>query len=236
MRWHPFMQWIRTGDVVSLARAMSSSGSRDIAPVLVTENSSTTDGTSFATASVTPAANTLHILLMESSHATAAEAPSSVTGNGLTWNAVTNGSAANATGVRRVSARYAFGTAPSTGAITMNFSGTMTGLAWSLIALPGGKLGDPRQATSNTASSTTITGTLAALASPASVHLYGLGRQLNEASNPPGTGGWAELSDRVFATPGGALQVAWAKGDLTADPTWTTSGAAVIVSMEIQPA
>lgn len=204
-----------------------------IAPALVTENSSTTDGNSFATASVTPAAGVLHLLAVHSSHGTAAETPNSVTGNGLTWTAVPNGSAANATGLRRTSWFYAFGAAPTAGAITIGFAGTMTACAWALIACPGAALQVPRQATSATANSTTVTGTLAALEQQANVHIYALGRQATEVSAPPASGGWAELSDRTFTTPGGALEVGWAVADLTADPTWVTSGQVAIVSLEI---
>ena len=230
------VDFAETGDPFALADLLGGVVRATIVPALVTENQSTTDGTSFATASVTPAANVLHLLCITGAHATAAETPNSVTGNGLTWTAVTNGSAPTSGGTRRVSWFYAWGAAPSAGAITIGFATTHTACAWSLIALPGAVLAAPRQATSNTANSTTVTGTLAALDSANSVHLYGLGRGATEASNPPATGGWAELSDRTYATPAGALEVAWAKNDTTADPTWTTSGQVVIVSVEAKAA
>lgn len=205
-----------------------------IVPAVLTEDQSSTDGTSFVTASVAPAANRLTLLAVACSHATAAENPNSVTGNGLTWTAVTNGSAAIGTGLRRVSWFYAFGAAPSAGAITIGFATTHTACAWSVVSCVSASAQAPLQATSNTANSTTVTGTLAALENAKNMHIYALGRGATEASAPPAAGGWAELSDRTFATPAGALEVAWAIGDTTADPTWTTSGAVVIVSLEVK--
>ncbi len=233
MPWRRFMPWLLSGSVVDLASAMSNSGRGTVVPTLVTEDQSSTDGTSFLTASVTPAANVLHLLAVTCAHATAAETPNSVTGNGLTWTAVTNGSAPTAGGTRRVAWFYTWGAAPSAGQITIGFATTHTACAWSLTKFAQASLAAPRQATSNTANSTTVTGTLAALRDSSSVHVYALGRGATEASNPPAAGGWAELSDRTYATPAGALEVAWAKNDTTADPTWTTSGQVVIVSVEV---
>lgn len=212
-------------------------GSRaDILPSSLTAGSSTTDGTSFATASVTPAANVLHLLAVTSTHGTAAESPSSVTGNGLTWNPVTNGAGSIGNGTRRTSWLYAYGAAPSAGAITINFAGTMTTCIWSVVALPGAALADAVQGTIANANGTTVTGTLAALSHANNIHIYAQSHTAAEASAPPAAGGWQELSDTTVATPSGTMQVAWALGDTTADPTWTTSTGAVIVSLEIAAA
>lgn len=208
-----------------------------VRPVLLTASSSTTDGTSFATSSVTPAANTPHFLAVACSHGTTAETPNSVTGNGLTWTLVPS-SAVSTTGLgRRVAWFYAFGTAPSAGAITIGFATSHSGAAWALVSGMGGTLAAPRQATTNTANSTTVTGTLAALGTAANMHLYAIIRSLQEDTVPPATGGWAELADHPttsFATPACALQVAWSIGDTTADPTWTTSGQVAISSLEVR--
>ena len=211
-------------------------GRATIIPASVTEASSTVDGTSFLTASVTPAANRFHLLAVGCSHATAAETPNSVTGNGLTWTAVTSGSAATSGGTRRSSWFYAWGAAPSAEEITIGFATSHTGCAWSLVALPGAALLAPVQATSATANSTTVTSTLAALENPKNAHLYALVRTAAEAVAPPATGGWTEISDRTWATPNGALSVAYAINDITGDPTWVTSGQCVIVGIEVKAA
>ncbi len=235
------MPWLLSGSVVDLAAAMSSPRvRRSIAPARLTSGASTTDGTGFATASVTPVANTETLLGVFCTHATAAEVPNSVTGNGLTWAQCTgaaNGTVTYSSNTRRVTWFYASGASPSAGAVSIGFATSHTACAWAVISCPGAALGAPRQSTSNSANSTTVTGTLAALEYVGNVHIYALGRNANEASNPPAAGGWAELVENDttgFASPAGALEVAWAAGDVTADPTWTTSGVAGILSLELQ--
>lgn len=211
-----------------------------IAPALVASGAgaSTTDGLSFPTASVAPPTNTLLLLAVACSHATAAEVPSRVSGGGVAWNPVPGGSVPIASGFRRVSWFYAWGS-PSPGALSIEFATSHTGCAWALVQLPGAALEPPRQATTNAANGTTITGTLAALEYTLNVHIYALVRLIQEDSVPPAAGGWVELADHPttsWATPAGGLEVAWAYSDLTADPTWLTSGAGAIADLEARAA
>ncbi len=241
MRWPPLIAFFNTGDVFALSQALRSTTRATIVPTVLPSGAgaSTTDGTSFASSSVTPVANRLTLLAVSTSHGTTAETPSSVTGNGLTWTAVTNGAASTTGATSRTSWFYTWGAAPSAGAVTMNFSGTMTGAAWAIISCQGAVLAAPRQATSNTANSTTVTGTLAALENASNMHIYAVCHVAQEAAAPPAAGNWAELADHAttsWATPARAMQVAYAIGDVTADPTWTTSSQAVIVSLEVKAA
>ncbi len=238
MPWQRFIPWINSGSVFDFALAMRSVGRARITPAVLTHSSSSTDGTSFATASITPASGVLTLLAVHCSHASAAETPNSVTGNGLTWTAVTNSMVANGTNTRRTVWFYAFGASPSAGAVTIGFATTHTGCAWSVISVPGGVPAAPRQATTNTATSAvTVVGTLAALESPYSAHFYACSHATAEGKAVPAAGSWSELSDQpttAFTTPTGSMQVAYAIGDITADPTWATSGAAQITSIEVK--
>ncbi len=209
-----------------------------IVPVLLTENNNNTDTNSFSgatgPASITPPASTLILAAFTSSHATAAETPNSVTGNGLTWNLVTNSGISNAGSTRRTSWFYTFGASPTAGAPAIGFAGTMTGCGWAFFAVPNAALVAPVQAVTATANSTTITNTLAALAHPNNAHFYALSRIVAELSNPPAVGGWTELADRTWTSPTSAQQVAYAIGDVSADPTWPTSGQVAISSIEVR--
>ncbi len=209
----------------------------DSAPInfaLITAGASSVDGGPFVTDSVTLLPNRLYALVVTASAATA-ESPNSVTGAGLTWTASTAGSNGGAN--RRTSWFYGFG-APTPGAITMGFAGTMTGVCWSLFEVVGAKLQAPRQGAANNANSTTVTGTLAgALASTRSGVIYCCGRAVQEDTVPPAN--FTELVDHPVTshlTPANIHQVAWGIGQTSAAPTWATSGAAQIVILEFEAA
>ena len=207
-----------------------------VLPSVVTASATDVDGTLFTTASVTPAANVLHLLAVTGSLAVA-ETPASVVGNSITWTAVTGGAGSNAAGTRRTSFFYGFAAAPTAGTIAITFTSSHTAACWTLIQVPGGKVAAPRQATTTNANSTTVTGTLAALATPRSVHLYALGRLVQEDSVPPANLGWTELADHPTvsaAVPAIAMETAWAVNKTVAAPTWATSGGAVIVDVEVE--
>jgi hypothetical protein len=103
----------------------------------ITTGASTTDGTSFATASVTPSANKLYLLFISNTKATTADAVSSVSGNGLTWVSVASRNF-NTSNVNRISVyRAMIASAPSAGAITITFAASQTGCAWSLLEIDG---------------------------------------------------------------------------------------------------
>jgi len=210
-----------------------------IVPVLLAENSSTVDGTSFPFAeSASPSTNQLLLMAVGCSHGTAVEVPNSISAYGLTWlqaPGVANGTVTHGSSTKRITWFYAWG-APTTGTVTIGFATSHSNCAYSVIACPRAMLAAPRQSTSNTANSTTITGTLAATLA-GSMHIYALWHNAGEIAAVPATGGWTKLSDRTVATPSNGLHVAWTtSGDLTADPTWTTSSLVSILSLEVRRA
>lgn len=106
----------------------------------LTSGTSATDGTSFVTASVTPTADRLVLLTVLSGRndSVNAEVPSSVTGNGLTWVQVATVAFDTGAATRHtITILRAMGAAPSTGAITINFSATHQSCTWSVAEFAG---------------------------------------------------------------------------------------------------
>lgn len=101
---------------------------------LLTEAFSSTAGTTFTTASVTPTANSLQILTVVSGSSTTAITPT-VTGCGLTWVAI--GVAASCQSGRKVNLYRAMGAAPSAGVITITHSGSQANCSWRLVEFGG---------------------------------------------------------------------------------------------------
>lgn len=212
-----------------------------VQPVLVTDGADAGDKSSYAfPETASPAANTLLILAVTCSHASAAEVPNSVSGYGLTWTqcvGTASGTGTYVSGQRRVTTFYAWGASPTPGSVTVGFATGHTSCVYSVTAFPGAALVANLQSTTNTLVGTTITGTLLALENAANVHFYALGRSASEATTPPAAGGWSEWSDRTTGgSPAGAQETASAINDTTADPTWTTSGGTCIVSLELKAA
>ena len=110
----------------------SVSAAANLTATLLAEGNSTTDATSYDTASISPSADHLILLAVVSGDTVgaAAEAPSSVTGNGLTWVQVaTQNNAAGNTNVTTTVFR-ALGAAPSVGVVTINFANTQENCQW----------------------------------------------------------------------------------------------------------
>jgi len=101
---------------------------------VLTENQSTVDGASVATASITPVANQVVYAAIAAYSAVSLVAPTA-TGNGLTWVQVaTIALDAN----RQLTVFRAQGATPSAGAITFDFGGvTQTSFIWSVIQYSG---------------------------------------------------------------------------------------------------
>lgn len=134
-----------------------------------TGNTGAVPASSPATASHTPASNTLQLLAVEAWDPLGATLPtfSSVTGNGLTWVAVgtlTSG------GILRHSVYRALGASPSAGATTINIS-ILANCSWCLVEATGidtsgtnGSGAIVQTVTNQSASATTLSATLAAFA------------------------------------------------------------------------
>ena len=204
--------------------------------------SSTTDGTSFTTGSITPNPDRLQLLVVHSLHGTTAETPLSVVGCGLTWELVTGSETYVGTGTTRRMAVYrARGGAPSTGSLTISFTGTMTACLWSWVeavnADPGGSNGSGAivQVVTATAAagSTTINATLAALENAANSTFVAVGLNTNASVTPDAQ--FTELGDVGVATPVGTLETEHALNQTTCDPTFAAA-AAGIVAIEVKAA
>lgn len=160
--------------------------------------------TSYSTASITPSANKL-ILLWIASYSS--NAPSSITGNGLTWVLVDSRLAAYGVALYR-----AMGASPTTGAITINYASSPTRLTWGVAEFSGvdtsGTNGSGAivQSASNESHNTgALTVTLAAFgsASNATFGCFGSGSGMTEGSgftavNSGSTGGGGGDEVRSF--------------------------------------
>ena len=193
----------------------------------ITSNTSTTDGTSFVTDSVTMKARPglVYALIFINSKASAAEAATTVvtTGGAQTFvSRVTTTYGASTEG--RVSMWTCVPTADVTATITISFTGTQTGCAWTLTALTNVDTTTNHgvvQSVVGTGSSTTPLATLAAFGSANNMTL-GANANVADTTTTPGTG-FTELYDINYATPTNCLQVQWGQNDTTSDGTITSA-------------
>lgn len=132
-------------------------------------------------------------------------------------------------------------TADFTGTVTVGFATTQRGIAISVERIDAARAEPVRlgnRPTPTAGTGTGVTSTLAALAAATSLHYYAVAHQANEATTV--AGGFTELSDLPFADAGNstahALSTGWKANDTTADPSWATSSAYAIASLEIQAA
>lgn len=213
-----------------------------IAQSLLTENQSSTDTTSYATASISPAANSL-LLVWTTSYIAAGTSPAvAVSGLSLTFNALSCSPVGTS---RRLFGFIAqCGASPGSGALTFTMSdagsgGTSLGCVWSVIQITGHDQGNPvvQCATNTTASGVSLTIALATSSNadnrPFSAWALNLAEAMTERAN------WAEISDRTMAVPNVAVETQWRATDFTTDDAsvgWTTSTAARGIAIEIQAA
>lgn len=129
-----------------------------------------------------------------------------------------------------------------TGTLTLTFASTQRGIAVSVETITDASPAEPVRLanlpTPSRGTGTGVTSTLATLSAAASVHLYAVAHHADEVTTPGS--GFTELADLHFADAGNstafALEVAYKANDTTADPSWATSSAYAIASLEIQAA
>ncbi len=205
-------------------------------PTALTSGSSTVDATSYATASITPAANQPIYAIVATLHGTSAAIPT-CTGNGLTWVQV----AEQDLTPRRVTVFRAAGAAPSAGAVTFDCGGvTQLTAAWCVVQFADADVtgtngsGATVQAVKATfASGTTGTITLAALEHANNVNLTAVINRKNAANIVPDAQ-FTELAEQASAD-FLCLEVQWARGETPCTPTWT-SDVASMISVEVKAA
>ena len=105
-----------------------------ITAAALTGSNSTTDASSYNTASITPTADRLVLAAVLSKKASAPDTPT-LSGNGLTWVQVATVTFHTiGTPILRLTLFRAMGASPSTGAVTIDFGGaTQLSCAWSLV-------------------------------------------------------------------------------------------------------
>ena len=223
------VSYYATGDQSSAARTAPT-------PTLLTGGGSTTDATSFATASISPAADQ-PIYAAVISQATSVNTPTA-TGNGLTWVAVATG-APNAS--RKLTVFRSAGASPSAGAITFDFAGqTQSSAQWAVIQFASADITGTNGsgATVQAPAATTGTGvtslagpTLAALENSLNVNLTFVGLGLNTAVTNDAL--FAELSDAGQNTATLRLETQWAANQTVCTSTFSASDATAI-SIEVK--
>lgn len=203
----------------------------------LTTSGSTTDATSFATASVAPTANALVLIGVTSNVASGTANAPTVTGAGVTFVQEDTVSLSTA----RLTVLRGLEAAPSSGALTIDFAGqTQTACCWSVIEITGtstaGTSGSDavRQSITNSGSSiTSITATLAAFEDAAHATVGFFQHSTNE--NTVVGGGFTELGDVGVATPNTSIFSEWLNGtDTTVDASWATTTNARVIGLEIR--
>ncbi len=205
----------------------------------LTSNFTDTDGLTFVTASVSPAANRLLLLGFIFSQPTIAD-PTSIVGNGLTWVQVGTIDLTTTGPVRRLALYRSMGGSPSSGAITATWASNITAAVWTLIELSnvdtsgtngsGAIVGSPATVASSTTVTTQQT-TLPAFEHANNVNVSFVGCQ-NAADVTPDAQ-FAELSDDASATPANRLESEWAVNETVCDVTHASTRDAMI-SVEVK--
>src|SRR5687768_16912186 len=109
-------------------------------------DASTSNNTTFNTASLTAVANRLYVIAVTCSYTTAGITLSSISGGGLgTWTKLTDDTnVVNAADNRRIAIAWATSASPgAAAAIAITWSGATTGGAWSLYEITGHKTSGP---------------------------------------------------------------------------------------------
>ena len=206
----------------------------------LTSDGSTTDGTSFSTASVTPGSNRLVLLTVDYTPASGTAAPT-VTGNGLTWVEIAGGEYGGAGAGRIVRMFRAMGASPSAGAVTMDFGAVSQGsLNWSVDEANGvdtsGTNGSGAVVQSVTSLPSTnglsLSLTLAALGSANNVAFGGFSHAAAETSTVGS--GFTALANRSIGTPALSLLTEYQLNVTAVDASWATSTTRGAVAIEIK--
>lgn len=204
-----------------------------------------TDSTSYTTASITPAANTLILVWVYTIAASAVVEPTA-SGNGLTW--VKVGTQVDDDGVRRITLFRAMGSSPTAGGITFDFGAqTQTGGGWSITQFSGvdttgtnGSGAVVQFASAMTAGiAEGLTITLAAFSSPDNAAAGGFGYPLNQVDSFNVGAGFTLLGRINQAGPNLSIGTEWkASNDTTVDANaspYSVPWAGVAVEIKAAP-
>lgn len=203
---------------------------------VLTNGQSATNATSYTTASVTPGANRLILLLTAQSRNTGSDCAnndiSSVTGNSLTWVAINKQCFSSAVApTQTVEIWRSMGASPSTGTIAFDVSAsTQINAAWAVVECSGVDTGGTNGSGAVVQSAinliepgTSLTVTLGAFGSAGNATLGAFGIADNIAITPGS--GFTELVEELVSDGGNDLgfQVQWRNdNDTTVDASWTS--------------
>lgn len=203
---------------------------------LLTSGSTSTDGTSAQTASISPTAGRALYASVVSCNASG-PVTATTSGNGLSW-ALEGTVAYAASNARRVTVRRGAGS-PTPGVVTFDYGvQVQTCFAWSVVECDGADLDAPTAqvvtATTAAATATTIHAALAPLAAPTSRILAFVGTNVNSLSIAPDPE-FLELSEATVANGNATLESQTAVGETSVDPTFNIASAGTVV-VEVRPA
>lgn len=205
------------------------------------ESNSTTDGTSFATASISPSANKLILaFILGDRNANPAALPS-LSGNGLTWVDVNNNNGDG--GTVNHSLFRAMGASPSSGAVTIDWGAvTYQSCFWMIVQVDGidtsGTNGSGAIVQSKVTNATSAAPTLA-FDSATNANNAVLAHCWHAASTAAISGptGWTNVQSRSVSSPSSYGRGGYFIGaDDETDWSWTGSANYTIVQVEVKAA
>lgn len=205
---------------------------------VLTQGQASSPGSSVATASVSPGANKLLVLIVaHRSFNTNAFNPSSVTGCGLTWAAKGSGFISDSNAVRCM-VYTATGPSPTSGAVTINYGVSVASSEWVLLevdgaysaGIGGGKALDQFVTSSGTGTGASIGMSTFRNADSGTLGIFAL--TSNQGITPDAT--FTELGEQSGTTTALSLEVAYeAANNNSIDPSWTTSSKWCGIGIEI---
>lgn len=202
----------------------------------LTTGSSTTNASSYATASITPAANRLVLLATLVSVGASPTPTITVTGNGLTWVQVDTTVAA----ARTVVVFRAMGASPTAGAVTI--AGTsLTSCLWSIVQFDGvdtsgtnGSGAIAQSFNSKPANTNNLSEAFPTTPAAGNGGFAGVGNAVQEL--PVGGAGWTTQNTSQSAPTSGLAGLHAASSPAAVTATWTTSSSPFVVGVEVAAA
>lgn len=210
----------------------------------VVSTNSTTDGAAFASASWAGVANTLYVLTVINTHATAAAEPTSITDThtGLTWVKIQTG--VNSTGTGRITQYRGQTSGVNNVATTVNFAGAQTSCYINISSVTGGDVtgtnGDEGLQGAGVLETLVVSGSAVPTAFSATDMMGGRYYAIVNSTGGSFTAatGYAELIDAALATPTSSVEIAYALSPgVNADPTpnGTLAANSLIGFVNLQP-
>lgn len=206
----------------------------------LTGNSSLTDASSYATASVSPAANRLVLIAVYSRVSSGTPNTPSISGNGLTWENIATVVAGTLTN-RKISLFRAMSASPSSGAITIDFAGqTQTECNWSVCEFSGvdksGSNGSGAIVQSDAENQgspiTSFSLTMSAFGSQSNMAYGVVGHATNEATTPGS--GFTTIHDVSSTGNNQTILTEYKLNEPTVSASWATgtTGAGIVVEIK----